>query len=109
MKWLMLSIALVSSTPAYAVAVTTIGSGSQSCGKWLSARENNANRTTFLQMGSWAVGFLSGAVWVTSTDILANTDSDGVFYWLDNYCRANPTATFSDAVIEFYETHSNKP
>lgn len=104
MKWLMLSIALVASTPAYAVKI--IGAGAKaSCGKWLSDREKKDH----FDMGQWALGYLSGSAYYSDKDVLGKTDADGVSYWLDNYCRANPTALFDAAVDAFYEAHANKP
>jgi hypothetical protein len=62
-------------------------------------------------MGNWALGYLSGAAWAApeEPDPLGKTDSAGVSYWLDNYCRANPTTEFSDAVKAFFFAHNKKP
>ena len=106
MKWLMLSIALIASTPAYADGFTAMGAGSgASCGKWLSARE----KKDFYALSNWALGFLSGAGWKGNGDALAGTDNDGVFYWLDNYCRANPTNNFIQALMAFYRDQTKTP
>jgi hypothetical protein len=46
-------------------------------------------------MASWALGYVSGknvGVGLNDNphDFLQDTDADGVWSWLDNYCRANP-------------------
>ncbi len=106
MKWLMLSIALVASTPAYADTSRGMGVGvTASCGKWLQDRE----KKDYSSMGNWASGFLTGVDFVTGNKVLEKTDGAGVFYWLDNYCRTNPTNVFGDAVQEFYLAHAKKP
>ena len=91
--------------PIEANAYTLIGVGANaSCGKWLSERSSG----NYFEMSNWATGFLSGAAWQSPIDAdpLGKTDVDGVWYWFDNYCRANPTAKFLNAVQAFYEAHT---
>jgi hypothetical protein len=57
-------------------------------------------------MGNWALGYLSGAgTFSENLNPLQGVDADAVFYWLDNYCRARPTARFGDAVRAFIYEH----
>ena len=92
----------------WAVATDTYtirGSGTQSCGTWLEDRKvynslQNAMDTT------WVLGFLTG---MNAMDMMTRrsgggkmgvtTDVDGLFAWVDNYCRANPLKTISDAAL----------
>jgi hypothetical protein len=84
-----------------------IGAGvGVSCGKWLEDR-----RLDMPGIQNWALGFLSG-VGVYGVDPvtghknpLNGMDADGVLYWLDNHCRADPTINFIEAVKAFADEH----
>ena len=95
--FLLISCAIV--TAAAAQQVTVMGAGADAnCGKWLSERQQR----DFLDMGSWALGYLSGvAMWSDEYDPLDGQNADAVWGWLDNYCRAHPTTEFVDAVDAF--------
>jgi hypothetical protein len=109
MRAMLVTAILVALQPIEASAFTMRGAGaSGSCGLWL---RNRAEPLASHAMGMWALGFLSGAPFTDprpDADPLGKTDADGVYYWLDNYCRANPTVEFSEAVIAFYREHRNK-
>jgi len=80
-----------------------MGSGAaSSCGKWLAYR-NSGRELPMLSMLNWALGYISGAAtWADDIgDPLRGTDLDGVAYWFDNYCAAQPDNPFSDAVKAF--------
>ena len=69
--------------------------GARSCSNWIEERrmENSAkemNRIPVLITKSWFLGYLSGRAEATRRNFLKGTDSDSIFLWLDNYCRANP-------------------
>ena len=84
--------------------VNLIGSGALgSCGKWLEERRQD----TFWMMSDWALGYISGAA--TYGDIgnpLGGTDSQGVLYWLDNFCSATPATDFLYAVKAFIKARA---
>jgi hypothetical protein len=94
---------LVVNGEANSQPVRLMGPGAQSsCGSWLADRASN---TSSLK-GSWALGFLSGvAAFSPQFNPLRGVDSDAVFYWLDNYCRARPTDLFSHALYAFVSEH----
>ena len=76
------------------------GEGSTSCGGFIS----NAGKK---QLGiQWMLGFLSAynEVGYNGKDILAGTDVDGAFAWVENYCKQNPTDRLhvaSAALVKF--------
>jgi hypothetical protein len=84
-------------------AVRTTGAGStKSCYRWLVNRASHDDS----DMGSWALGFISGvAVYSEDLNPLNGIDGDGVFFWLDNYCRPRPRATFIEAIRAFIRKH----
>jgi hypothetical protein len=77
----------------FASAVETMGS--RSCRKWMEEKRvanssNEMNKIPVLITRSWFLGYLSGRAEASGKDFLKGTDSDSIFLWLDNYCRANP-------------------
>jgi hypothetical protein len=85
-----------------ALSQVIAGAGAQSCGKWLEQRVSN----DYFTMGNWALGFLAGAAYYgVNLDPIEGIDSQAVAYWLDNYCRADPTARFVEALKAFIRQH----
>ena len=73
-----------------------------SCGTWVDRRQNNQ----YFEIGNWALGFISGAaIYGNIGNPLGKTDANGVLYWLDNYCRRDPSGYFSEAVTAFINAH----
>jgi hypothetical protein len=79
---------------------TNFGRGSESCATW------TADRKAKKALGDeqWVLGFVSATGDTASADgnknVNINTDADGIFSWIDDYCKANPTddiATAGDA------------
>jgi len=69
--------------------------GSRSCSKWMEEKRvaNSAkelNKIPVLITRSWFLGYLSGRADASGRNFLKGTDSESIFLWLDNYCRANP-------------------
>lgn len=79
----------------------TWGAGNSSCGTWLQAR---AGGTSHLYE-QWVEGFISGNIeqyaLTKNENVGFSTDSNGIFYWIDNYCRSNPADTLALAVQSF--------
>ncbi len=88
--------------PLRAAAYTAWGAGIHSCGAYSAERRNRIDT----DMQEWALGFFAGAAAYASQDALRNTDSSGALAWLDNYCFANPTTKFMDAIQQFISTQS---
>jgi hypothetical protein len=71
-----------------------------SCGKWTELRRTRGSGNWNFA-ANWALGFLSSAATFSDYDILNGLDSDGVFGWLDNHCRAFPLESLPDALVAF--------
>jgi hypothetical protein len=79
--------AVLASVPAYgAEPVNVIGGSETSCGKWLVNRE----RHVFYLDGMWVLGYASGIAVANKRNLLQGTDGEGVWAWMDNYCRTHP-------------------
>jgi hypothetical protein len=83
-----------------------IGFGGASCGSWTADRVERYS-TGAIAKGAWILGFLSGIGFASNNDDnpLGGVDAEGVWGWIDNYCRANPIKTLSDATTGFYFFH----
>ena len=110
MKWLMLSIALVASTPAYAQVLTFIGPPPKdNCGDFLSERREKAGT----EMQWWALGYADGLTRLSSLidgplalrrkgDDPLSAGTNAFLFSMEKYCRENPTERLSQAVWEFF-------
>lgn len=90
----------LSGAPAWGNDFTNFGRGSESCATWTADR--SANQA--LADEQWILGFVSATGDTVSEDSNKNvnidTDADGIFGWIDDYCKTNPTddiATAGDA------------
>jgi hypothetical protein len=110
-------IVLVTTGATEAGAYLAIGSGIDSCGSW------TANRPAYtpgglatqsfqnaLQDQAWVLGFLSGIGFVAKNgaDPLDGVDAEGVWAWIDNYCRAHPIEVLGQAAAAFYYAHPHR-
>src|SRR5262245_1846687 len=88
--------------PAFADSVRVLGFGvNQTCGAWLSARAQNGVDAWLFQQ--WALGYLSGAaIFSANYNPLRGVDADGVWYWLDKYCREHPLDSVSDIALKAF-------
>jgi hypothetical protein len=83
--------------------VQLLGAGANAtCGKWLADRESGFA----FPLTNWALGYLSGAA-MFSEDLnpLEGLDSDGVLYWIDNYCRSHPLNKITATLRAFVNEH----
>jgi len=76
--------------------------GARSCSKWTEEKRmadstKEMNRIPVLITRSWFLGYLSGRADASGKNFLKGTDSDSIFLWLDNYCRANPKSDLDRA------------
>ncbi len=79
--------------------------GTRSCSNWSEERRmanssKEMNRIPVLITRSWFLGYLSGRAAASRKNFLKGTDSDSIFLWLDNYCRANPNKDLDSAGVE---------
>ena len=89
------ALSLASTT---AVAQTMIGPLQNSCETWTEVRRTRQTQTS-QALEFWVTGFLSGANVFDDTDInfLKGMDSNAIYAWIDNYCKANPLERLPDA------------
>lgn len=82
-----------------------MGAGTSSCGAWTAARQNRLA----LAYEQWVLGYISGMGEGVNAveghpfhwDALKGTDAQGVWAWIDNYCRDHPTKDIRDAASTF--------
>lgn len=76
-----------------------------SCGEWIqqgaSTIQGELNHT-------YLAGLMSGIAVGTISNFLAKTDTDSVFLWMDNYCRAHPLDKLIDGGIKLAGELSKK-
>src|SRR5271165_3427144 len=77
---------------------TIYGSGTSSCGNWVTVRSKKKSGTTTNQE-QWLLGFLTAfnGVGRGTNDIAEGTDLDGLFVWIDNYCKGHPLEMLASA------------
>ena len=115
-RWILVCVILaaVLVTGDGAAAQVIGGGGMESCGSWTATardfgegRPVTQGRMQHLQHLQWVLGFLSGmaAYPDSSFDPLNNTDADGVWAWIDNYCGAHPLEKIVVAAKAFVAAH----
>jgi len=70
----------------------------RTCGSWVAQRRNGD--PSIWQIEAWALGFLFGLAAVQwGSDCLKGVEPDGVYGWVDNFCRDHPVAPPTDALV----------
>jgi len=91
-------------TKGPAKVATIIGLGaSTSCETWTTARRDQ--KASALEQ--WMLGYLSGmgkVLELKRIDPLRGVDPNGVWTWIDNYCKANPLDLTVNAGTRFLAT-----
>jgi hypothetical protein len=110
-------ILMTGATEAGAETYVSAGSGTLSCGSWTADRReyNTGGRVTqgsqeAQQESAWVLGFLSGIGFIHNNgdDPMDGVDSQGVWAWIDNYCKAHPIVSIADAAGAFYNAHPHR-
>jgi len=109
MKSYVLALALAGYSGISFSAETYIGgAGASVCGSWSESRRSPLTTEKIMteQMTvSWVMGFISAmnnehaAGYPNFTSNFRRIGADGVTGWLDNYCKANPIDSISDAAF----------
>ncbi len=89
------------------VVYSSIGTGGNTCGSWIAARQIPGGEQR-LADEQWVVGFLSGVgsmKYATALDPLHGVDAEGVWAWIDDYCRSHPLDHISVASGAFTLAH----
>ena len=90
MRHLCLVLLLATGAPAVQ-AITSIAD--YSCSEW-SARRASGRDVHPPQM--WLSGFMTALATALRVDVLAITDAEAVFAWMDDYCNEYPDAQLSE-------------
>jgi len=69
--------------------------GAKSCGGWTADRQEHGPA----EVGdvAWIDGFVTGINWYNRSQLGRQTDPQGMFGWVDNYCAAHPLDDLSYA------------
>ena len=74
---------------------TLIGSGTASCGEWISEQNELVRSARRL----WVLGYLSGLNALSSVDFLKGFEVEGISAAIDKYCRENPLKDVAEATL----------
>ena len=81
-----------------------VGQGNSSCGAWTAARSGGVVRA--LGFEQWVLGFISGIGSARAdANPLNGMDADGIWAWIDNYCREHPIDELLTAAAAFADAH----
>jgi hypothetical protein len=86
------------SAHAQPAQITMLGVQNVTCGTWTQERQVRS-QTSWL-LGEWVLGFLSAvnATGHQNNDLLAGKDHNGIYGWIENYCKTFPLQQFPAAV-----------
>lgn len=91
-------------------ALAVIVQGSPTCSQWMKDRQDQPPGWSALANESWLIGYLSGLAvgaktefWDRGTD---KPDPDGVYKWMDEYCRANPLKYLDEGAARLFIEHT---
>ena len=95
---LLVSLSALFVLPASARIV--IGEGNVSCRAWTKERQSNSVRSRLQE--TWLLGYVTGYSWGDKSrpDFLFAANIDGMFKWVDEYCRLNPQNDLVNAADE---------
>jgi len=91
MKAALVTVALTLALTSVAMAVQPIvrGAGARSCGAWISEEGGPYQ----VENHEWLLGYISAFntyALTVDADVTQGIDIDGLYVWMDNYCRAHP-------------------
>ena len=88
-----------------APAQTVSGAGTKSCRAFLQAAEMES-KAAIDSYVSWSQGFVSAYNWANPGRRQVRVDHAGLLHWLLQYCTANPTEKFFEAVQAAVHQHA---
>lgn len=95
MKWTTLVFAAALTGTMAAHATTIIGA--RPCRSWTDARTTPSAAISNVANEDWVLGYLSGLAMGSQRDVLRSADYVALYQWVDDYCRAHPSADLGDA------------
>ncbi|HVE20380.1 MAG TPA: hypothetical protein VNC39_00245 [Acidocella sp.] len=85
--------------------ILVMGAGLSSCGTWIHDRAQGESSFSAQEDEEFVSGFVTGEEVLLANSkgvpYSINTDSAGVFDWVDNYCRANSAGSLYGAALAF--------
>jgi hypothetical protein len=102
---LVFSIAMFFASPTFGqTEFYDLGQGNYSCGTWTVDRQASGAAAAIDE--AWVLGCLSGfsladSVFTKKSNTVA-TDNNGIFGWIDNHCKINPTENLASASLDFW-------
>ncbi len=99
-------IALYSLGAGQALAYHEVGAGVDTCASWTSDRQTPGGAPA-LQDEQWVLGFLTGIGFAgpDQDDPLNGMDAQGVWEWIDSYCKQHPSDKMVTAARAFFKSH----
>ena len=94
---------------------TVLGPGNASCGGWIANRRYEPGSAPFVpsqhiielvRLEAWVQGYVTSynsTMW-RGNNVASETDTDGMYAWIDTYCAAHPTdniAVAAEALVNF--------
>ncbi len=102
MRTIVIAIGLALWATGASAEYAVLGPGNRSCGYW----EQQRRTGNAYGLQAWVLGYLTRANYDEgrNRDLTAGTDAQGIFVWIDNYCRANPLKDVAAAAEHLVET-----
>ncbi len=98
---LVIIVTVFGPSPSWGASFSELGEGNSSCGTW------TFDRQTGQASGdeAWVLGFITGFDFSESAHRaeIVNTDENGIFGWIDNYCKKSPTNDITTASFAFWK------
>jgi hypothetical protein len=88
--------------------VRTFQPGQNICKEWTTARNSKEASQVSIEHEQWLAGFLSGLAMGSGRNILKGQEIRSLFLWMDDYCRANPSNSITDAAKKLATELNNK-
>lgn len=101
---LVLHCAVANSAPP-ASGVNVLGFDDMSCAAWNKSKDDPDSRQSYIV---WARGVLTGHNYALQSQQVSAVSSGTVELNINQYCRENPTGTFSDAVFRMSDKFSGR-
>ena len=93
MKKLCALAILCLSFSAHAVVIK----GARSCGQWVKSHQSAETTVESVTQEAWLMGYLSGLAFAHDVDFLRGVETESMFLWTTNYCKAKPLEDISAA------------
>ena len=76
--------------------------GGGGCGQWSISRAEPRPSVNEAANFGWLMGFLSGLASGTGVNVLVGVAPQSIAFWMDKYCRANPSNKVGTGAITLF-------